>query len=122
MSSTVVKGALYRIAADMVFLIHFVVVVIVLFGWLIPDVWPLYMLVLVGTLLSELLLSYCVLSKWEFDLRKKIYPNLNYEYSYTSYYTYKLTRQHLSERFFARTGILFTSLSILINLYFHFVF
>lgn len=109
---------LYRIGADFVWLVHFFVVILVLFGWLIPSLWYVYMATLAGALLSEVWLSYCFLSKWEFDLRKKVNPALNYDYSYTSYYTYKLTHQRLSTRFLARMGIIFTSLSLAINLYF----
>jgi hypothetical protein len=109
---------LYQLSADAIWLLHLFVVILVLFGWLVPSLWYVYMAVLAGALLSELLLSYCFLSRWEFDLRKKINPALNYDYSYTSYYTYKLTCQHLSTRFLARAGIVFTTLSLAIDLYF----
>jgi hypothetical protein len=112
---------LHRIAADGIWLFHLGVVVLVLFGWLVPELWGLYIMTLGGTLLSELILNYCFLSKWEFDLRKKINPEIDYDYSYASYYTYKLTHRHLSTRFLARTGIVFTSVSTLINLYFRYV-
>lgn len=113
---------LYRFAADFILVVHFFVVVLVLFGWLVPSLWLVYIAIVTGALISELLLNYCFLSKWEFDLRKKINPKLNYDYSYTSYYTYKLTHQHLSSRFLARVGIMFTTLSLAINLYFKFLF
>jgi|SRR3989344_5082684 len=113
---------LYRIFADFIWFVHFFVIVFVLFGWLVPSFWYVYITIVAGALISELLFNYCFLSKWEFNLRKKINPKLNYDYSYTSYYTYKLTRQHLSTRFLARTGILFTTLSLLINFYFQFFF
>jgi hypothetical protein len=122
MAGAVAKRVIYRIGADAIFLVHFLVIAIALFGWLVPSWWHVYMAVLVGILLSELFLSYCVLSKWEFDLRKKMNPRLNYEHSYTTYYTYKLTGRYLGERFLARLGIVFTSLSIAINLYFRFLF
>jgi hypothetical protein len=111
---------LYRFAADCIWTIHLLVVILILFGWLMPSLWYLYIVALIGALISELLLSYCFLSKWEFYLRKKYNPTVNYDYSYTSYYTYKLTRQHLSTRFLARIGILFTTLSLAINLYLKF--
>lgn len=110
----------YRVSADTIWLFHLLVLLVALFGWLIPGIWPVYLLVLVGILLSELALSYCFLSKWEFDLRKKLCPHLDYDYSYTSYYTYKLTHQRISTRFIARTGMLFTSLSIILTLFFKF--
>jgi len=113
---------LYRFAADFIWIVHFFVVVIVLFGWLVPSFWFVYIAVVTGALISELLLNYCFLSKWEFDLRKKINQKLNYDYSYTSYYTYKLTHQHLSGRFLARAGIVFTTFSLVVNLYFKFLF
>ena len=102
---------IYKIAADLI-----------LFGWFFHSLWYVYMITLAGALISELVWSYCFLSKWEFNLRKKVNPNINYDYSYTSYYTHKITRQHLSPRFLARLGILFTSLSLVINLYFKFLF
>jgi hypothetical protein len=113
---------LYRISADFIWVFHLGVIILVLFGWLVPSLWWIYLFTLVITLLSEIALNYCFLSKWEFDLRKKINPDLHYDYSYTSYYTYKLTGQHLSTRFLARTGIFFTTFSLAINLYFAFWF
>ena len=110
---------LYRIAADLVWVIHFFVVAISQFGWLVPGIWYLYMTVLAGTLISLLLLNYCFLSKWEFDLRRKLNSKLSYEFAYASYYTYRLTHGRLSPRFLAHLGLVFTSLSLVINLYFH---
>src|SRR3989344_6515558 len=113
---------LYRISADFIWLTHLFVIVFVLFGWLIPSLWYAYMAVVAGALLSELFLNYCFLSKWEFDLRKKVNTQLDYDYSYASYYTYKFTHQHLSPRFLGRTGMVFTTLSLLISIYFTFIF
>lgn len=108
----------YRLSADVIWLIHFLVVVLLLFGWLMPSIWYAYMIALVLTLISELVWSYCILSKWEFDLRKKGDPTLDYDFSYASYYTYRLTQGYFSPRFLAYAGIVFTSVSLLINLYF----
>jgi len=113
---------LQRTLADVVWIVHFLVIVLVLFGWLIPSMWYYYMSVVAGALLSELFLGHCFLSKWEFDMRKKINPQLDYDYSYASYYTYKFTHQHLSPRFLGGTGMVFTTLSLVINVYFKFIF
>ncbi len=110
---------LYKIAADSIWLVHFAVVCIALFGWLVPSFWVIYLGVLIGTLISTLTLGYCILSKWEFDLRKKLNPALTYNFSYASYYTYRLTQGHLSSRFLARTGVIFCAASLLIYAYFH---
>ena len=109
---------LYKIGADIVWLMHFFVVVVALFGWLVPSIWSMYMATLAGTFLSTSTLGYCILSKWEYALRKKADPHLAYDFSYTSYYTYRLTKGHLSSRFLAHTGLVFVSLSLMINLYF----
>lgn len=113
---------LYRVGADAIWLAHFLIITLVLFGWLVPSLWYVYMVVLAGTLVSEFVWNYCVLSKWEFDLRKKIDPNLNYDFTYASYYTYRLTHGRLSPRFLGQVGIIFTSLSLLTNIYFRFFF
>jgi len=93
-----------------------------MFGWLFPEIWYLYILVLVSVLISNILWDYCFLSKWEFDLRRKINPRLEYDYTYTSYYTYNLTRGHLSRDFLRWAGLAFTSLSLVINIYFKYFF
>ncbi len=112
----------YRITADMIWLIHLSIVLIVLFGWIFPEIWPLYVSVLILTLLSEILWSYCILSKWEFDLRKKIDSSLDYEYTYASYYTYKLTHGRLSRDFLGQIGRVFITSSLIITFYFKFFY
>ena len=113
---------IYKLAADAIWLLHFCVVAIALFGWLIPQIWYLYMLVLASVMTSNIFLDYCLLSKWEFDLRKKINPELEYDYAYNSYYTYNLTKGYLSRNFLRNVGLGFTSISLIINLYFAYIF
>lgn len=113
---------LYRISADLILILHFLVVIIVLFGWFKPDFWYFYMGTLVATLLSDLMFGYCILSKWEFNLRKKIEPDKNYDFRWTTYYTYKFTSIHISNRFYTYGSLIFLILSLTINLYFRFLF
>jgi len=107
-----------RIVAEGIFLFHCAIVVIIGFGWTITSIWYLYMLTMIATLISELALGYCFLSKWEFDLRKQIDPHLDYDYGFSSYYTYKLTRRRLSKRFIANAALSFLVASLAINIYF----
>lgn len=95
------------------------VVFIILFGWVFPSMWPLYMIILFVTFVQDLLFGYCFLSKWEFALRRAVDPQLRYDWSFSSYYTYQLTRQRLSRHFVRVAGLLFLDFSIAINLYFH---
>lgn len=110
-----------KILANAIFLIHLIFVLIIIFGWLVPELWPVYITLLVGSLISELVLNYCVLSKWEFDLRKKIDPTTNYDYSFSTYYTYRLTQKYISNEFIQIMGTVFLIASILISLYFRFM-
>jgi len=111
-----------RIAADCIFLFHCAVVAIIAFGWLIPSIWYFYMLILIVTLISEITLGYCFLSKWEFDLRKQIDPAVDYEYGFSSYYTYKLTNRRLSQRFIANAAVFFLVASLAITIYLRFLY
>ena len=112
----------YRALADLIFYFHLMLVLLVLFGWALPKLWLLYMFVLEMTLLSDIFFGYCILSKWEFYLRKKIDETVAYSYTWTTYYTYKYTQHTISEKFFERASLIFLLVSIVINLYFHYFF
>lgn len=108
----------YRIIADTICLIHLFVVSIALFGWLIPKLQPFYIATLIITLLSDLAFGYCILSKWEFDIRKKIDQSINYDFAWTTYYTRKFTKKNISNSFYKKSSLIFIIFSLLINLYF----
>jgi hypothetical protein len=112
----------YRIIADTIVIIHVCVFAFVLFGWAIPSLWYTYMTALVLTLLSDIVFGYCIISRWEFALRKKINPDINYDYSWATYYTYKLTNHRMSNTFYNRAAIIFLVASLAINLFFRFLF
>lgn len=113
----------YRTAAEVIFLIHLgLVLLVVFFGWYFPSLWPWYTAALVVTLISDLAFGYCILSKWEFDLRKKINPQTNYDYTWATHYTYKITNHRISNRFFERMATLFLVVSLANSLYFHLLF
>ena len=71
----------YRVGADGVWALHFLVVVAILFGWLVPWLWPAYIAVLAGTLVSTLAFGHCVLSDWEYRLRRRADPRVEYDFS-----------------------------------------
>ena len=115
------KKIFLTILANFIFLFHFAILIVIFFGWLVPVIWPGYVTVLIVTLGLDIVLGYCILSKWEFDIRKKLNPHLNYNYSFSSYYTHKLTKKWISERFVETIGMVFIVLSLCITLYFHFL-
>ena len=113
---------LKRAFADFIFFLHCIVSLIVFFGWLYPKFWPVYMAVLTVAFVSDLLLGYCFLSKWEFALRKRIDPRIRYDYSFSSFYTYKAVGKRFSSRFIDSIVFTFLGGSLAINLYFHFLY
>lgn len=76
----------YRILANLFFLAHIIIVFLILFGFLFQPIYAIYLLLLISTLLSELLLGYCPMTKLEFDMRRKIESGLTYDYSFFSYH------------------------------------
>lgn len=112
---------LYRICADLIFVFHSAIVLVILFGGFFPKIWIVYFLTLILTLLSELYFGYCIVSKWEFDLRKKISPEINYDYNWATFYTYKFTQNRISKLFFKRATVVFLVVSLALNIYLKFV-
>lgn len=108
-----------RVLAELLLAAHVCLVLFVLFGWLYPNVWILYTAALVTTLLSDVLFGYCVLSKWEFDLRKRHDPTIDYNYTWASYYTHKLTQHRISDGFYWHASVFSLSALTVISLYFH---
>jgi hypothetical protein len=112
----------YRVGADLIFLFHFGLVLVAVFGFLFPRLWYVYMSALAVTFVSDLIFGYCIVSKWEFDLRKKIDPTINYNFTWTTYYTYKITNRSISDTFYRRIAIFALAALILLNVYFKFFF
>jgi hypothetical protein len=112
---------LEHLGAILIFILHCAVVIIALFGWMWPILWPVYVLLITIVLLQDALLGYCILSKWEFALRRMLNPKLRYDYTFTSFYTYKLTHKRLSTQFIRVAGIIFLSSSLVLTLYTHLI-
>lgn len=106
-----------QLLADSIFAIHLIVVLIVVFGWLLPSIRWVYISLVAISLISELYLGYCILSKWEFDLRKQLHPDIDYTYEFTTYYTRHITEGHIRPVFYqvCATVFLFASLVVAIT-------
>ena len=111
----------YRIIADILFIVHGLLFALVLFGYFFPAFWYAYMTALILAFLSDIIFGYCLLSEWEFNLRKNYNPTIDYNYSFASFYTYKITNQRMSDSFYRWASVIFLGLSILINIYFKFL-
>lgn len=109
--------------ADVLFLSHFVIVLFILFGWLLPRLSSAYIVILAATLLSWLFLGYCFLSKWEFAIRKKYDQYFNHDDrtlndGYIAHYGRKIFRLSLPVRTIQRWGIVFIILMLVITVSF----
>jgi len=105
-----------QILADTIFAVHLVVVLIVLFGWLLPSIWWMYVTILTISLISELYFGYCILSKWEFDLRKQLHSDIDYTYEFTTYYTRHITQGRIRVLFYQTWATIFLSVSLVVAL------
>ena len=79
----------YKIAANFIFLMHLTLVCFVAVGWLIPGFFYAHFILLMITILSEIFLGYCPLTRLEFNIRKKLDPTLVFDKSCIMHYLRK---------------------------------
>lgn len=78
-----------KLTADFIFFVHLTLVCIVLVGWLIPVLFYTHLSLLLATLLSEIFLGYCLLTRLEFGIRRKLDPTLLFDKSCIVHYIRK---------------------------------
>lgn len=98
-SKSSVKRASYLALANVLFLIHCVLVIILLFGWLVEALYYVYIASLFSTLLSHIIFGYCLLTKWEFTLRRRLHPGLYYDSTFIGYYCHRYIQRETSTKF-----------------------
>ena len=81
--------AVYRLLADVFFVLHFVIGAFFLFGWIFSEIQIVYLPLLISWPLSWILLGYCPVTKWEFLLRRKYGANLDTNTEFIRHYTHK---------------------------------
>lgn len=72
--SKIDKDFSYRLnmfVANMLFVVHFMFGLFIIFGWLFYQIKPVYLVAMLGWILSWIFLGYCPFTKWEFTLRSK---------------------------------------------------
>lgn len=106
------KDLKYRLFANLIFGLHVATVSVILFGWYFPSLYRIYLITLIATLISEIAFGYCIFTKWEFDLRKKIEPALSYDYTFVSYYVYKLFHINIPGKYVRYPATIFLVVSL----------
>lgn len=79
---------MYVWAANLLFLLHVLLGIFLLFGWLLPQITYLYVVVLISWPLCWMILGYCPLSKWEFTLRKQYDSTVDVHAEVIQHYMY----------------------------------
>lgn len=105
--------------ADFLFVLHLIVVAIIMLGWLLPQIKILYLSLLIVWPLCWIVLMYCPLTKWEFDLRKKHNNDLEYRYEYLNYYIHKYFKVNIPVKRIFIYGLVFDISSLVIYLIFN---
>lgn len=116
---TIISRFLLRFLAETILVIHLFLVGIILLGWYFPSLYWLYIGCLAATLLSEAVLGYCILTKWEFQIRKILESNLNYDYAFLSYYFYKVVGVDIPRIYIKYPALVFLSVSLVLALIRH---
>jgi Fe2+ transport system protein B len=95
--------------------LHPIVTLIILFGWHIPEITYIYILMLVLTACSWLLTGGCILSKLEYEARKNLDPQLEeYDHSYIHFHLRKWLGKAPSINFIRNAGYVFIPTSIVV--------
>jgi|SRR3989344_6123738 len=108
---------LYIVTANIIFLAHLILVLLVLFGFLFDSIYILYLAALILTLLTGIFLKYCPLTKLEFYFRKKLNPSLNYNSAFIAYYGRKFFEKKISNKFIRYAALIFLSSAIILNVF-----
>lgn len=96
--------------ANLLAIIHLVVVFIILFGWFIPELFYIQGLLLVATFLSWVFTGKCILTVWEFKLRDTL---VDYEYGYIQYHARNLLKTPPSLKFIKIAGLTYLIFAII---------
>ena len=83
------RKQIYLLGANVLFGVHVFAILSNVAGWLVPGFFFAYLAIMLASIVSELYFGYCVLTKLEFGLRKKVEPNLVFNTSCIKHYAFK---------------------------------
>ena len=104
-----------RVLAELIFLIHTALVLILVLGWLLsPPYYYVYLAVLFVTFVTQLIWRYCLLTTWEFYFRRLYDPSIGPTPYYLTYYSHKMFPGLVSETLVDRLSLVFLSASLVL--------
>lgn len=101
--------------ANSIYVLHAIIFLVLVFGWLSTKIYVWYIALIALTLLFWFTIGYCPLTKLEFYLRKKLNPQLEYDFTFLGYYGHTFLQRQISHRFVKYSGRVFLLLSLLVN-------
>jgi energy-coupling factor transporter transmembrane protein EcfT len=107
---------IYQLLANTLFILHGLLVVFILLGWLFPSIKIIYLVVLLLWLFSWIFLGYCPPTKWEFLLRRKYDKSIDPNAEAVQYYMYKFFKKDVPSKTIFTTGIIIFIILVILSL------
>ena len=107
---------LYKILANILFVLHIILGLIFLFGWLYPHYRFLYLILLISWPLSWIVLGYCPLTKWELWFRKRLDPSIDTNREFIQYYALRFLNIRLASRNIYIVGLIVFGILLILSL------
>lgn len=103
------------VVANALFVLHVLIGLVILFGWLYAPIRPLYLALLILWPLCWLVFGFCPLSKWEFQLRGINIKDTDLNGEIISYYARKLFGVRIPAPFIFGGGLVLLGISVVGN-------
>lgn len=107
---------LYRMAADLLLGLHFVVGAFFLAGWLFRAIQLLYLPILISWPLCWIFLGYCPLTRWEILLRKKYNPEFDTHEEFIKRYAHKFFQMDIHSQTVFQAGLVIFTILLALSL------
>jgi len=105
--------------ADILFVLHCLVGIFILSGWMFSKIKVIYLAFLIGWLSCWLFLGYCPITKWEFLLRRKYNKSINPNDEAIQYYMYKFFKKKIPARAIFTGGLIVFIILVILTLTVH---
>lgn len=108
---------IHILLANILFIIHFLLGVFILLGWLFPNIKILYLMILLLWISSWIFLGYCPITKWEFLLRRKYDKSIDPNAEAIKYYVYKFLKKDIPSQTIFMSGIVICIVLVILTLF-----
>jgi len=103
--------------ANSIFVLHCVLAIFILTGWLFPSIKIYYLFTLLLWISSWIFLGYCPPTKWELLLRKKYDSTIDPHTEIIQFYMKKIFKKNISSKTIFATGMIVWILLFTLSLF-----